>query len=287
MAVHLPIVNGAGRFTHTVFACVTAGYRIELAIVGPMGAEQVQPLLGRFVADTSRMVPLVAVWAHGSLALGDFQPGRSDLDLVAVVSERLSDRHQADLQRVHGTLIADVPLAAGLHCAYMARGELADPGQAHPTWAHREMFDRIVSPVTRRELTQGGLNLHGPAPARLVPAVSDQELASYIRGDLRDYWYPHTELHELWLRDIWVDLGLLTLARASVTLCEGRLISKREALDVLGRLDAPPEVVRDIYRRRYEDKQPVSEEWRTQRGRLARTFVRTGIERVLALPHAR
>jgi hypothetical protein len=251
-----------------------------------MTTEPVRSLLGRFVAGTSRVVPVVAVWAHGSLALGDFQPGRSDLDLVAVVSERLSDRHLSDLQRVHGTLIEDVPLAAGLHCAYMARGDLADSGQAHPTWAHGELFDRIVSPVTRRELTQGGLSLHGPAPTGLIPAVSDEELASFIRGDLRDFWYPHAERPELWLRDIWVDLGLLTLARATVTLREGRLISKREALDVLGHLNAPPDVVRDIYRRRYEDKQPASEEWLTRRGQLARTFVRTGIERVLALPHA-
>src|SRR5215469_12713764 len=121
-----------------------------------MGAEQVRPLLGRFVADAGQAVPLVAVWAHGSLALGDFQPGRSDLDLVAVVGERLNDTHQAGLQRVHEALIADVPLAGDLHCAYMARAELADPNQVHPTWAHREMFDRIVSPVSRRELTQGG-----------------------------------------------------------------------------------------------------------------------------------
>lgn len=251
-----------------------------------MNTEPVRALLDRFVADAGQVVPLVAVWAHGSLALGDFQPGRSDLDLVAVVSQRLGDGHKTDLQRVHGTLIADLPLAAGLHCAYMARGDLADPGQAHPTWAHSEMFDRIVSPVSRRELSQGGLSLHGPAPAGLVPAVSDQELDSFIRDDLRDFWYPHTARHELWLRDIWVDLGLLTLARASVTLRERRLISKREALGVLARLDAPPDVVRDIYRRRYEDKQPASEEWLTRRGQLARTFVRTGIERVLALPHA-
>lgn len=249
-----------------------------------MGVEQVRPLLGRFVADAGRVVPLVAVWAHGSLALGDFQPGRSDLDLVAVVGERPGNAQKAGLQRVHEALIADMALADKLHCAYVARPELADPGQSHPTWAQGELFDRIVSPVSRRELTQGGLRLHGPAPAGLVPTVSDQDLAGFIRGDLRDFWYPHTERHELWLRDIWVDLGLLTLARASVTLRDGRLISKREALDVLAGLDAPPDVVRDIYRRRYEDDQPVPEEWRPRRGYLARTFVRAGIERVLGLP---
>ena len=249
-----------------------------------MGAEEVQPLLDRFVVEAGRAVPLVAVWAHGSLALGDFQPGRSDLDLVAVTREPLNDTHRSGLQRVHEALIADEPLAGGLHCAYMADGELADPGQEHPTWAHGELYDRIVSPVTRRELTQGGLSLHGPAPVGLVPPVSDQELAGYIRGHLRDYWYPRTGRPELWQNDVWVDLGLLTLARASVTLREGRLISKREALDVLGGLDAPPDVVRDIYRRRYESDQPADDEWRDRRGYLARTFVRTGIDRVLAQP---
>jgi hypothetical protein len=249
-----------------------------------MGAEQVRPLLGRFVNDAGRAVPLVAVWAHGSLALGDFQPGRSDLDLVAVTRAPLNDTHRSGLQRVHEALMADEPLAGSLHCAYMAHGDLADPGQEHPTWAFGELFDRIVSPITRRELTQGGLSLHGPGPAGLVPPVSDQELASYIRGHLRDYWYPRTGRPELWQNDVWVDLGLLTLARASVTLREGRLISKREALDVLGGLDAPPDVVRDIYRRRYENDQPIDDEWRDRRGYLARTFVRVGIDRVLAQP---
>ena len=41
-------------------------------------------LLDRFADDAGGVVPLAALWAHGSLALGDFQPGRSDLDLVAL-----------------------------------------------------------------------------------------------------------------------------------------------------------------------------------------------------------
>ena len=56
--------------------------------------------------------------------------------------------------------------------------------------------------------------------------------------------------------DIWVDLGLLTFARATVTLREGRLISKRQALAVLPVLGAPAEVVEDITRRRYGQHGP-------------------------------
>jgi hypothetical protein len=75
--------------------------------------------------------------------------------------------------------------------------------------------------------------------------------------------------------------GLLTFARASVTLREGRLITKREALGVLPGLGAPPAVVRDIRQRRYENPPPASERWRAERGYQARTFLRAAISQLL------
>lgn len=249
-----------------------------------MDPDEVRELLDRFAADIGRVVPLIALWAHGSLALGDFQPGRSDLDLVALVGVTISDTQRQELKVTHEKLIKQVPLAGTLHCSYVVQSELADAGRRHVTWAHEELFERTVSPVSRRELGQGGLCLLGLAPATVVPAVTDQELADYIRGDLRDFWYQKTARPDLWLRDIWVDLGLLTLARATVTLQQGRLITKREALDVLTGMGAPADVVGDIYQRRYETGPPISPQWRARRGQLARTYVRAGIERVLALP---
>lgn len=249
----------------------------------PPGSAQVRRLLDRFATDVSSVLPLVALWAHGSYALGDFQPGRSDLDLVALIDAAITGAQRQDLQHVHERLLRQMPLAGTLHCAYLVSSELADAGQSHLTWAHGELLDRVVSPVSRRELGRGGLCLLGPAPATVVPAVTDQELATYIRGDLRDFWYPSTGRPELWLRDIWVDLGMCTLARAAVTLQDGRLITKREALEVLASWGAPADVVRDIYQRRYETAQPVSEQWLARRGLLARTYVRAGIERVVML----
>ncbi len=264
-----------------MYLSVTLRPGAVLAIVMLMGADQVKPLLERFAADAAAAVPLVALWAHGSLALGDFQAGRSDLDLVALVAADITGPQREQLRRTHKALIRNGDLADKLHCSYVVRSQLADVGRSHVTWAMGGLFDRPVSPVSRRELRDGGLCLHGPEPSTLVPAVTDQDLAAYVRGDLRDFWYPATSKPVLWLRDIWVDLGLLTLARASVTLQDGRLISKREAFEVLARLDAPADVVRDIYRRRYETDQPVSERWRFQRAILARTFVRSRIARIL------
>ena len=242
----------------------------------------VRPLLDRFATDAGGTLPLAALWAHGSLALGDYQPGRSDLDLVALIETAPASEQKQDLLRVHKALHS-APLAEKLHCSYVVRSELDDTDRSHLTWAHGELFERIVSPVTRRELCQGGLSLLGPDPATVVPPVTDDELADYIRGDMRDYWYPKTVMPDLWLADIWVDLGLLTFARATVTLREGRLITKREALDVLAGLGAPRAVLRDIFQRRYENPPPISVSWRAERGRLARTYLREAIRQFLAL----
>lgn len=245
--------------------------------------DQTGPLLDRFAADAGRAVPLTALWAHGSLALGDYQPGRSDLDLIALLETAPAPAEQDDLRRVHEALHDQVPLAQKLHCTYVARADWADTGRDHLTWAHSELFARPVSPVSRRELHLGGLVLRGPGPATVVPPVTDQELADFIRADLRGNWYPNTARPDVWLRDIWVDVGLLTFARATVTLTDGRLITKREALGVLAALGAPGGLVQDIYQRRYENPPPISDSWRAERGQQASTFLREGIERVLAL----
>ena len=244
--------------------------------------DEVEPLLTRFLDGLREALPLEALWAHGSLALGDFQPGRSDLDMVAVIGSAAGSAERQRLKAVHQRLEADDPLAAKLHCSYMVSGTLADPGTRHLTWAHRELMSRAVTPVSRRELHTGDLTLFGPPPSALVPDVSDADLADFVRHDLRTFWLPATSRPTPWLRDIWVDLGALTTARAGVTLTDGRLISKGEALDVLPTLGAPQELVDDIRARRYGSPRALNAPQRVRRARQARAFTRAAIQRVLA-----
>jgi hypothetical protein len=149
----------------------------------------------------------------------------------------------------------------------------------HVTWAHQELYERPVTPVTRRELHSGALELYGEPPAGLLPPVSDEELSGFIRADLRDFWLVKTRGRKRWLQDVWVDLGMITVARATVTLRDGRLITKRAALDVLAELGAPMNVVEDIRARRYGLPRPFLSRFR--RGTLARVFIRAAIKRAL------
>jgi hypothetical protein len=246
----------------------------------------VKNLLDRFTADIGAVVPLTALWAHGSLALGDYRAGRSDIDLVALVGTELTGAQREGVRAVHRRLTTEVPLARTLHCTYLPLVDSPDASRAHPTWAQGEWFERPVTPVSRRELALGALVLDGPPPNGLLPPVSDRQLADFVRADLEEYWLPATARAELWLHDIWVDLGMLTFARASVTLRDGRLITKREAVEELRARGAPTAVVEDVHRRRYGPDTPEDASgpagWRTRRGELAREFVRAGIVGVLA-----
>jgi hypothetical protein len=206
-------------------------------------------LLERFLDELRDLSPL-ALWAHGSLGGGDYQEGRSDLDLIAVLDAPVSARTAWRAGRLHARLRHD-PLADRLHCTYLTPRTAGDALREHLTWAHERLFRRTVTPVTRRELHTFGLVLHGEPPAALLPPVSDTELDAFVVRDQREFWRPAVDRAHLWDRDIWVDLGLLTFARATATLREGRLISKREALDLLPALGAPADVVEDIRRRRY------------------------------------
>ena len=255
-------------------------------VVAGAAGEEVDALLYRFVTQVARVVPLTAVWAHGSLALGDFRPGRSDFDLVAVVDGQLDAVHHERLLTVHRALAADVPLAAKLHCSYLPSNRLSDPGCPHPTWAEGEWFERPVGPVSRRELHNGDLSLYGPPPTTLIPPITDAELDAFVRADLRDYWLPATAARARWLDDIWVDLGLLTYARATVTLRDGRMITKREALDVLADLAAPPAVLQNIHHRRYAPLvTPLTPRERLRRAHRTRTYLRRSLRSMFATAH--
>jgi hypothetical protein len=240
--------------------------------------EAVRPLLDGFVTSVRSVADVEAVWLHGSLALGDYQVGRSDLDVIAVVSSPPPPA----VADVHRELISRDPLAAKLHCSYMLTSQLADLSVRHPTFAQGEYFDRPVTPVTRRELAIGNRTLYGPAPAELLPPVSDDELFAFIRRDLRGFWLPAAWKRKPWYHDIWVDLGLLTIARAHVTLATGDLITKRAAFEVLPRLGAPADVVEDIRRRRYSSDVRTGPWWRHTRAVLARRFALTAIPAILS-----
>jgi Nucleotidyltransferase domain len=135
--------------------------RLDQASVVAVFAEAVRPVAG-----------VVGFYAGGSLALGDFRPGISDLDLAAVVAAELDDQQRERLLALHEAVQRDEPTAAKLHCVYVPRHNLAQPCTPHLTWAHGELFHRPFTGIARAELLRDGITVYGPPPAELLPPVS-------------------------------------------------------------------------------------------------------------------
>lgn len=254
-----------------------------------MEISDVEGMLGRFVVGVTDLlpVPVLAIWAHGSLAMGDYQPGRSDIDLVAVIAEPLSEEQARRLTDFHGRLLRDQPTAAKLHCSYVPMPQIAEVDAEHYTFAQASAQRRAVSPVSRCELLRAGRVLSGASPTEILPHVSDVDLAAYLRHMLRTYYLTAvTKWPTTWFQDAWIDQVVLACARAAVTLRDGRLITKSEALDELARCGAPDRLVADIRQRRYGEIGEPGLVWRLRRALMFRRYMSSEIRSLLADPPA-
>jgi hypothetical protein len=223
----------------------------------------------------------LALYVGGSLATGDYHPGVSDLDLAAVIERPLEEACQRQVISLHRGLIASGQTDEKLHCVYVPVDELEDVSRPHLTWASEELFRRPFSGIGRAELLAHGYAVFGPPPAELIPAVSEAELREAVRGSLTGYWASALKKQAIWLQDIYVDLGLTTLARAEATLAGDGLITKTAAIARLDRFGVPPRLIEEMQRRRDGQAVSVSPSYRVRRAVQVRRLLADGIASVL------
>jgi hypothetical protein len=167
---------------------------------------------------------------HGSLALGGYHHGISDIDLVVLLDHPLTKRERALIELGHRRA---GPL---LSAAYVLDPE--DPERKHPTWTHDWQGDRRVSLITRAEL-------HRAHPEDW-PEIPD--LPGVVAAEVRRAWA--RQRPTTWLRTEYVDLALTSVARSLLTQRSGRLTSKDEAIANLPVLGVPPRLAIAVAQRR-------------------------------------
>jgi len=172
----------------------------------------------------------------GSLATGDYVPGVSDVDLVAIVDGPVDETRLSHLVDVHRALDAGAARGLDLGCAYVAESALADLDARHPTWTHSNLAHRILSGMTRAELVRQGFALLGRPPGAVLPAMSDDDVRAAARAEVTGYWAWASRRPTMWLSPTIADLGLTSMARGRYAMRTGRLLTKSEAVE---QADAP------------------------------------------------
>ncbi|MEU7003044.1 nucleotidyltransferase domain-containing protein [Nonomuraea sp. NPDC046570] len=130
------------------------------------------------------------LYLQGSIALGDYRPGVSDIDFVAVTNGRPD---AGALRRVHADLRArhPAPMFDGIYVTWddlrRAPGE-RPRGPAVHGWrfAEESGFERHL--VTWHVLAQGGVAVRGPSVAELGVHTDWEAFARATEENLATYW---------------------------------------------------------------------------------------------------
>jgi hypothetical protein len=143
----------------------------------------------------------------GSLATGDYVPGVSDLDLVALTGGPVGPARQEILTDLHRDLDQGAAQGLDLGCVYVDAGRLADLQALHPTWTHGSLVQRSLSGVTRAELVRHGFAVLGRPPAAVLQEMTDDDVRRAARAELCGYWARATRRPLWWLDPVIADLG--------------------------------------------------------------------------------
>jgi len=228
------------------------------------------------------VVELRGLYLYGSLTTGDFSPSSSDIDLLAVTERRPSGAVLDGLSALHLGLARRGGAYARLNCLYVPDGTLADPALLHAYWYGDRFTEWRLKVMTVAELRHAGHAVHGPWPPPGLPEVSASEVRDSMHDELTGYWRRLTYRPGVWLHDKWVDFALVTLARSAAVMRDGALVTKSQAIAMLGDYGVPSSLADEIRRRRAGESVPVTARHRLVRAARARQIMAAGIRDLTA-----
>jgi hypothetical protein len=183
---------------------------------------------------------LLSLALHGSWALGDFTPGNSDLDVLAVMATDPTAATLAALHKVHARLATDFPewgegyveveyvSVAAIRAVVQGTGEsrpMISVGKGEPL---HELEASRHSVLNWAAALRADRPIGGAAPSTVLPAI-DQRLIHQVV-------LQHVRAWPEWVDDMQHPGGqaytVLTLCRAAEALATGRQVSKLAAAQV-------------------------------------------------------
>ncbi|MFI0262289.1 aminoglycoside adenylyltransferase domain-containing protein [Streptomyces sp. NPDC017056] len=206
-----------------------------------------------FLTSADRLCPglVEGLYLTGSVALGDFRPGRSDVDFVAVTARRLTAADVAALERVHAETRKRYrrPYFDGTHVTWddLAGGYASCSDAPHTLRGRFHTGSGFeVNPVTWAVLAENAVAVRGPAPGGFAVGVDAAALRDWTLENLGSYWRPwqaarRTSLSPAGILALhgWATAwGVLGVSRLHYTLATGGITSKggagRYALETFG-----------------------------------------------------
>ena len=200
--------------------------------------------LGTYLGIVDSVAPglIEGLYVVGSFALDDWQPDRSDVDIVAVMAEPATDDDFGLLRTAHAVLDERQPRPY-IDGPYLAWADLiAAPATGlHRPWTlegalHHDGDCFEINPVTWYTLATYGVTVRGPAAGMLNIWHETEDRVRFVIDNLATYWHQLAKSVEEACDDpdakfdlnsfVWCALGALRLHYTAFT---GDVTSKRGA----------------------------------------------------------
>jgi predicted nucleotidyltransferase len=180
----------------------------------------------------------VGIYLFGSLVAGDFDPSRSDVDVLVVSDTEVSDEQFAALLAVHQELAASVsPWATEVEAYYLTRAALRRDDLSFGEHLKVNRGGGVLEPLHRDPgwLVQGhilrayGVALAGPDPKTLVDPVGLDELRRAAAAGVPEWLEPLLADPSELSRPGFHTYLVLTLCRVLFTVANDAVASKQAA----------------------------------------------------------
>jgi nucleotidyltransferase-like protein/aminoglycoside adenylyltransferase-like protein len=142
--------------------------------------------------DTAAPGLVTSLYLTGSVTLGDYQPGRSDIDFMAFTTRPVTEPDVvALLAGVHRSLPGGLHYD-GNYVAQAALPKVPDDEPPAPHVVNGEFHgsdpNHQLTPATWTEFSRYGIGVRGPLAASLGVEIPRDRLSQWTLGNLNGYW---------------------------------------------------------------------------------------------------
>ena len=204
-------------------------------VVHPTPYPAVNALLHRLLTDVQAVLgsEFMGMYLYGSLAGGDFDQHRSDVDFIVVTAHELPDEMVAALGVVHERIAASgLAWATKLEGSYLPQATLRryDPNyRRFPSINEGRFFvgghgnDWVIQ---RHILREQGVIVAGPDLRPLIDPLHPDDLRQAVLDALGEWWWPMLDDPSRLSDREYQVFAVLTICRALHTLQHGVIVSK-------------------------------------------------------------
>lgn len=248
--------------------------------------EEVTSLMEQYVMGLQDIFlngKLIGVYVYGSIALGAFHLGTSDVDFVTVTRETVSEFEKLQISDLHKKL-SENKLGGRMDGMYIPLTDLGKNNQEIEQYVYCadgkvNVGHWDVNAVTWWTLKNHGITVTGEEASELPFEVSWNRVVETMKYNVEQYWGEKASRTYLFLIEEWVESAVVTMGRILYTLEHKTIVSKDEGLQYMMKssTDKWIPLLQEVERIRHnKGKKRTISIWK--RADMTRKYLLSGIE---------